>query len=253
MMKTKLTLFVTVLAVSLQQGYSQGEVNLKKGLVAHYLLDGDAKDMSKNKLDGTIHNAKSATGKNGDKNGAFQFNKDAWITIGKHDKILPNINLTWSAWVKKSGEDSWGTVLWDDDPSGGGDRFIGILPDGRVHFGDSYRVKESLYNTRISKGRIGNEWNHLCFVTDGEIQKGYINGKLDLLVGVPLPNHAGRSFLSIGAGHNGYPGPDNSPSQNPAVGARKFKGSIDDVRIYNRALSAAEVKALYDLEKPKGK
>ncbi len=32
-----------------------------------------------------------------------------------------------------------------------------------------------------------------------------------------------------------------------------FNGSIDDIRIYNRALSAEEVKALYDLEKPKGK
>jgi hypothetical protein len=30
-------------------------------------------------------------------------------------------------------------------------------------------------------------------------------------------------------------------------------GSIDEVRIYNRALSDDEVKALYDLEKPKGK
>jgi len=28
---------------------------------------------------------------------------------------------------------------------------------------------------------------------------------------------------------------------------------MDDVRIYNRALSAEEVKALYDLEKPEGK
>jgi hypothetical protein len=40
------------------------------------------------------------------------------------------------------------------------------------------------------------------------------------------------------------------------IGARpdglwKFKGSIDDVRIYNRALSEEQVKALYDLEKPK--
>ena len=28
------------------------------------------------------------------------------------------------------------------------------------------------------------------------------------------------------------------------------KGAIDDVRIYNRALSEAEVKALYEFEKP---
>jgi hypothetical protein len=31
-----------------------------------------------------------------------------------------------------------------------------------------------------------------------------------------------------------------------------FTGTIDEVRIYERALPAAEVKALYDSEKPKG-
>lgn len=30
-----------------------------------------------------------------------------------------------------------------------------------------------------------------------------------------------------------------------------MNGKIDDVRIYNRALSEEQVKALYDLEKPK--
>ena len=29
-----------------------------------------------------------------------------------------------------------------------------------------------------------------------------------------------------------------------------FTGSIDDIRIYDRALSDAEVKALYEFEKP---
>ena len=38
-----------------------------------------------------------------------------------------------------------------------------------------------------------------------------------------------------------------------SVSLKYFKGSIDDVRIYNRGLSAEEVKALYDLEKPKAK
>jgi hypothetical protein len=30
----------------------------------------------------------------------------------------------------------------------------------------------------------------------------------------------------------------------------EFEGALDDIRFYNRALSAAEVKALYDFEKP---
>jgi|TARA_B100000959_G_scaffold210477_1_gene221090 hypothetical protein len=49
---------------------------------------------------------------------------------------------------------------------------------------------------------------------------------------------------------------DVSPMVNIRIGNEhdgSFKGSIDDVRIYNRALSGKEVKALYDLEKPKGK
>ena len=35
------------------------------------------------------------------------------------------------------------------------------------------------------------------------------------------------------------------------ISRSKFKSDI--IRIYNRALSAEEVKALYELEKPKGK
>ena len=30
----------------------------------------------------------------------------------------------------------------------------------------------------------------------------------------------------------------------------RFNGQLDDIRIYNRALSAAEVKTLYEFEKP---
>jgi len=55
--------------------------------------------------------------------------------------------------------------------------------------------------------------------------------------------------------------PDPRPAPRPffAAADRKanrgyaFPDKIDDVRIYNRALSDEEVKALYDLEKPKAK
>ena len=33
-------------------------------------------------------------------------------------------------------------------------------------------------------------------------------------------------------------------------GGHKFQGKLDDVRVYNRALTDAEVSALYELEKP---
>jgi hypothetical protein len=43
-------------------------------------------------------------------------------------------------------------------------------------------------------------------------------------------------------------GQDYIYSPNPQ---RCFKGDIDDIRIYSRALSAEEIKAIYELEKPK--
>ena len=67
----------------------------------------------------------------------------------------------------------------------------------------------------------------------------FIEGKLVVTVdaaGSNIGNHGGR----IGA-----------DAHFPA--SYVFHGLIDDVRIYNRTLTAEEVKALYDLEKPKTK
>ena len=41
-----------------------------------------------------------------------------------------------------------------------------------------------------------------------------------------------------------------NPANNQPVKIGHWPGFLDDVRIYNRALSAAEVKTLYDFEKP---
>ena len=56
---------------------------------------------------------------------------------------------------------------------------------------------------------------------------------------------AGATFSASG---------DVSPMVNIRIGNENdggFKGSLDDIRIYNRALTEAEVEALYEFEKPK--
>ena len=82
------------------------------------------------------------------------------------------------------------------------------------------------------------EWSQAVVIFDNKEMHGFVNGKS---VGVKSIN-------------------DNvtlPPIGSLAIGSliarsrESFHGSIDDVRIYNRALSATEVKALYDLEKPK--
>ena len=75
-----------------------------------------------------------------------------------------------------------------------------------------------------------NEWTHIVGVYNGTTQKIYINGILDITESTAY-NHTFRtSNFRIGRANTIF----------------FFDGSIDDVRIYNRALSAEEVRYHYN-------
>ena len=77
-----------------------------------------------------------------------------------------------------------------------------------------------------------NKWYHIVYTEDGTNEKIYVNGILNVSEATQyLGNEAGK--LTIGK------------SPQPAV-AEYFQGYIDDIRIWNRSLSANQVKALYE-------
>ena len=79
-------------------------------------------------------------------------------------------------------------------------------------------------------------WNHLVATYDGQFAKVYINGKMEATASTNNEKiHVNGNPVTIGT--DGY--------------GLRYTGEMDDIRIYNRALPAEEVKALYDLEKPK--
>ena len=86
-----------------------------------------------------------------------------------------------------------------------------------------------------------NEWVH-CVLTINDSTKTaklYINGVLNDFEVFPGTINRNAEVLSIGKYNfnNDF----------------NLIGGVDDIRIYNRALSDDEVKALYDLEKSKSK
>ncbi len=96
-------------------------------------------------------------------------------------------------------------------------------------------------NTRVSTTAPSNQWYHLCGVYDDTVDT------LSLYMdGVRV------------AGPTAHPSGSLNVSARPfTIGARassgidiEFDGSIDDVRLYDRPLSAAEITALYDLGTP---
>jgi len=83
-----------------------------------------------------------------------------------------------------------------------------------------------------------NQWHHVVMTWDGQIMRMYLNGK------------ASTQTLEVTA-------PIDSTSQDVTIGANLasevcyFNGTIDEVRIYNRALSEEEIKFLFESTRAK--
>jgi len=81
-----------------------------------------------------------------------------------------------------------------------------------------------------------NAWNHLVYVLNGQSAAVYVNGVKSNGSLTYLPNLASVN-LAIG-------------SLNPSAGTRHFNGMVDDLRIYNSALTSADVAARYSTTPP---
>ena len=93
------------------------------------------------------------------------------------------------------------------------------------------------YYPRLSPLLDGNGWHHYALVREGVMARTYINGqprrKGFRCSGVDLSNEQVLSFA-------------NSPCVDSG-GTRRFKGVLDELRVYDRALSNEEIQMLYQL------
>jgi chitodextrinase len=199
---------------------NSGDPNLK----GHWKFDETsgttAADSSGNNKAGTVMNG-AAWVASGKINGAMDFD-------GTDDYVsLPNIidpstiPVTASAWIKPDVSDGIRSVLVQEGTNG--KKWLyregGLLT--------SYLLGSKVQSTgTIATGA----WNHVAITYDGTILRLYLNGQPDgsSSVGKPEPELSGMRV-----------GIDKS-------GSTKFDGMIDDVRIYNRALSGSEILNLYN-------
>jgi hypothetical protein len=81
-----------------------------------------------------------------------------------------------------------------------------------------------------------NAWTHLAATNDGSVLRLYRNGVMTSSAAVTGAPVASTGTLQLGASRYG----------------ESFNGKLDDARVYNRALSAAEVLALFNAAAPTG-
>jgi hypothetical protein len=201
------------------------------GLVAHYKFDGDVKDSA-----GTHHGTPSgspgfAAGKVGQ---ALNMTGDLqYVTVAYAADLSMN-TFTVSAWVNVSDTTAFRAIL--------GTRFNGEntfdvkVEATRVHgdIGDgSVWLNTSLDIVEAQGGVVGiGVWRHITYVIDDatDTVRMYLDGALAstaTFTGTSLFMKAGQE-LRIGN----------------CSGTEFMHGMIDDVRLYNRALSDAEVAGL---------
>jgi hypothetical protein len=203
------------------------------GGVALYQLNGDATDVSGN-YDGTATNVTYGTGVFGQ---AGVFNgTSSYIDLPSNSlNFLTTYSM--SAWINSSNSVTGAIAANWGWPGSGAELgwLIRKMNDNKIRVTNSNGTIQN-YN---STGTIPlNTWTNVVITNTQSEIKIYINGSLD-------STHSSSGF-TVNAG---YP-------MNPLIGAYKyqstydlkFTGSIDQVRIFNRALRPYEVEALYTEE-----
>lgn len=115
-----------------------------------------------------------------------------------------------------------------------------VQTNGSYYYGAAYPDEAANYDT--------GGWHHYGATWDGTNFVGYFNGvafSTNSQAGIPaliLGGHAWAQWLGIGCKtHDGTPQVDGDGYPNNAW----MDGGIDEIRIYNRALSAGEILQLY--------
>ncbi|HEY8886019.1 MAG TPA: LamG-like jellyroll fold domain-containing protein [Candidatus Microsaccharimonas sp.] len=211
----------TVLSPSVAAGGS-GDASL----VDWWKLNGDAMDSSGSGDNGAINGAVPAIGATGVANTAYSFVASTApqniITPASSSSSGP---ITYSAWVKPSALPvDKSTIIESMSPYG---NYMSLNSDSSLVL-YRYNTTPAGYHSSGAGTIVLNQWNLTTVTWDGTNAKLYINGALTNTVAVTGVGLVSSTVL-IGA----------------ESAARQFVGSIDDVRIYNRALSNTEITALF--------
>jgi len=212
-------------------GHSQSF--LTNGLVAYYPFNGNAFDGSGNGNNGTIYGATLTADRFGEPSNAYAFNgTNNYVQTPSRFSTGANPK-SFSVWLNPS-HLKRGWII-----DGGSDGFSGQtfglfmeLATGKILF----HGNGPYYDLDIVTVQP-NRWYHLCVTYDGTTVQAFADGNNVSSKTVTL--NTGNIDVKIGS------------RQNPSIeqpGDAYFDGFIDDIRIYNRALSTNEVAQLYAIE-----
>ena len=212
--------------------------NLQTGLVGYWPFCGNANDESGNGNNGTVNGATLTTDRFGNANSAYDFDGvNDYLDFGNPTLLNPTpFSYSQSCWIKlvdysaiqdpilsKRHQDNgndWATALIKSDGK------VSFFSDDKQHFTTNFATSPVLDSSF---------WYQFTFVKNGYSYIMYMNGYLvDSIYDTHIMGGTNDNFIA------GKQGAWNA----------FFKGKIDDIGIWNRALSASEVQQLYTSGSP---
>jgi Bacterial Ig-like domain (group 2). len=203
-------------------------------MVAYYKFDGDFTDASGNGNNGTaIGNVVFADGVNG--KGA-RFDGASYIEVNHSDLLNLESGFTFSVWIYKeqSKEQMYEPLIVKTDAEQTSHY------DAYYFFNNQDRPGVATWQNKNLKYDTSPQWVDmqkwsLCTVTaDSQNIRFYVDGKLigNKVTGLAFPKSTGKLFIGF--------------KDNGSFGQIYFKGIMDDLKIFDYAMTPAEVQNEYD-------
>ncbi len=214
---------------------SQAQVP-SEGLLAHWKFDeqqGMAAADATGRYPGTLVNMDSSNWVSGRFGNALRFDgTSAVVTIPGYTGISGSNPRTCAAWIKTTATAS-PLVFWGDSTTAGG------MWEMRISLSGQLRTQVFGGGTNSATVVNTGQWVHVAAVLPAgksntqDIQL-FVNGTPETTTATPAEINTNTiSTVRIGANETQY-----------------FKGLVDEVRIYDRALTAAEIRLLFEQQAP---
>jgi len=206
------------------------------GLVGYWPFNGNANDESGNNHPGTVNGPVLVSDRFDTPNKAYYFDGiNDYISITASSLVDNQTSMTLSFWIKRESNDDYGIIIHTGNQGCINTQVkkdsvtVGICTNS--NYDGSAPTEFDINWIHIKQA----QWNHILYLYNGTKLKLYINGEFvkeafaEGNIWSPQSSYlAFGVYFLFGSPDHGY-----------------YKGILDDVRLYNRALTGDEIQSLY--------
>lgn len=209
---------------------SPAPILVPPGLVAWWSGDGHARDYAGKNHGIPLQGATFAPGLVGK---AFSLDGiDDTIRVPNSDALNPTTGFTFECWIYPKSTAGWQKLIskWGDPDASYSFQKTNDTDLLTFHLTESPPVRGNLLNLESESRVVPFQWAHVAATYDNNVARIYFNGALDaeVSVGPDHPIHVSKTDVLLGSNHG-----------------HCFCGLMDEVCLYDRALTSAEIEAIY--------